>query len=60
MKANEETNKYELCNMKRPFYILRIRHSQTPVSLLAKLINLITFRDVGTRRIDCYDMELCV
>jgi len=57
MKANEETNKYELYNTKRPFYILHIRHSQTPVSLLAKLINIITFRDVETCRIDRYDIE---
>lgn len=57
MKANEETNKYEPCNMKRPFYILRIRHPQTPVISLAKLINIIAFRGVGTCRIDSYDIE---
>lgn len=57
MKINEQTNKYELCNMKRPFYIFRIRHSQTPVSLLVKLINIITFRDC---RIDCYGIEWCI
>jgi hypothetical protein len=54
MKAEEETNQYELCNMKRPFYIFPIRHSQTPVSLLEKLINIKTFRDC---RIECYGIE---